>query len=256
MSYDGDGGDYTSGEISDSSNETSTDTSESDITVSDSEVASAFSEEGSVEESGESTTSKGNIFSETPTESKGGEENSQETISMEASTETKENENTTSTETTIENSEAEVAETNNPDSIHVTCIREDLAKSVHPDTGVPYETKTVEVNGQQLEVVVPEFESKFDFILEKEECLLSRQEHNTICNERLKEEVAANPEWAKNTFDSEQLAQIKDGKGVEGYTWHHDGGQVGHMQLVDAQTHRDTRHTGGIAIWGCKSKYI
>lgn len=228
MSYDGDGGDYTSGEISDSSNETSTDTSESDITVSDSEVASAFSEEGSVKE----------------------------TISMEASTETKGNENTTSTETTIENSEAEVAETHNPDSIHVTCIREDLAKSVHPDTGVPYETKTVEVNGQQLEVVVPEFESKFDFVLEKEECLLSRQEHNTICNERLREEVEANPEWAKNTFDSEQLAQIKDGKGVEGYTWHHDGGQVGHMQLVDAETHRNTRHTGGIAIWGCKSKYI
>lgn len=229
MSYDGDGGDYTSGEVSDSSDETSTDTSESDITVSDSEVASAFSEEGSVEASGETTASEGNLFSETPAESKGGEE----TISVEAS-----------------------AETGNPDSIHVTCIREDLAESVHPDTGVPYETKTVEVNGQQLEVVVPEFESKFDFVLDKEECLLSRQDHNTICNERLKEEVAANPEWAKDTFDAEQLAQIQAGKGVEGYTWHHDGGQVGHMQLVDAKTHRDTRHTGGIAIWGCKSKYI
>ncbi len=228
MSYDGDGDDYTSGEVSDSSNETSTDTSESDITVSDSEVASAFSEEG----------------------------NAEETISMEASTETKGNKNTIFAETLIENSEAEVAETHNSDNIHVTCIREDLAESIHPDTGVPYETKTVEVNGQQLEVVVPEFESKFDFVLEKEECLLSRQEHNTICNERLREEVEANPEWAKNTFDSEQLAQIKDGKGVEGYTWHHDGGQVGHMQLVDAETHRNTRHTGGIAIWGCKSKYI
>ena len=147
----------------------------------------------------------------------------------------------------------EKAETS--EAIHVNCTREDLAGKEHPETGVPYETKVVEVNGKQLEVTVPKFESNFDFKLESDQLQLDRQKHNDICNARLKEHCEANPDWASETFSQKQLDQIKSGKNPEGYTWHHDGGEVGHMQLVDSKVHHDTRHTGGIAIWGNKSKY-
>jgi hypothetical protein len=143
----------------------------------------------------------------------------------------------------------------NPDAIHVNCTREDLAGMEHPETGVPYETKVVEVNGKQLEVTVPKFESSYDFKLESDQLQLDRQKHNDICNAKLKEHCEANPDWASETFSQKQLDQIKNGKNPEGYTWHHDGGEVGHMQLVDSKVHHDTRHTGGIAIWGNKSKY-
>lgn len=153
---------------------------------------------------------------------------------------------------------AEPAATEKQDSgevIHVNCTREDLAGKENPETGVPYETTVVEVNGKQLEVTVPKFESNFDTKLEDDQLQLDRQKHNDICNEKLKEYCDQNPEWAKENFSDKQLDQIKNGKKPEGYTWHHDGGEVGHMQLVDSKIHNDTRHTGGIAIWGNKSKY-
>ena len=131
-----------------------------------------------------------------------------------------------------------------------------MAGKEHPETGVHYETKTVAVNGKQLEVTVPEFEDKYDFKLEDDQLQLDRSQHEDICNAKLKEYCDENPEWAKETFSQEQLDQIQSGKRPEGYTWHHDGGEVGHMQLVDSKIHHDTRHTGGIAIWGNKSKYI
>lgn len=145
-----------------------------------------------------------------------------------------------------------------PDSgetVHVNCTREDLAGKEHPETGVPYETKVVEVNGRKLEVTVPKFESNYDFKLDSNQLQLDRQKHNDICNAKLKEHCEQNPDWANETFSQKQLDQIKSGKKPEGYTWHHDGGEVGHMQLVDSKVHHDTRHTGGIAIWGNKSKY-
>lgn len=157
----------------------------------------------------------------------------------------------------IEAEEAILPEkTDTADVIHVICKRDDLAGMEHPETGVPYETKIVEVNGQKLEVTVPQFESNFDMKLDSDQLLLSRQKHEVICNAKLKECCEENPDWAKETFSQKQLEQIKNGVTPENYTWHHDGGEVGHMQLVDSKTHYNTRHTGGIAIWGCTSKYI
>lgn len=155
--------------------------------------------------------------------------------------------------------EAKSPENNEPpdssETVHLNCTREDLAGKEHPETGVPYETKVVEVKGRQLEVTVPKFESNYDFKLDSDQLQLDRQKHNDICNAKLKEHCEQNPDWANETFSQKQLDQIKSGKNPEGYTWHHDGGEVGHMQLVDSKVHHDTRHTGGIAIWGNKSKY-
>lgn len=157
----------------------------------------------------------------------------------------------------VESTDSAVSENaDRSDTIHVNCTREDLAGKEHPETGIPYETKVVEVNGKQLEVTVPKFESSYDFKLESDQLQLDRQKHNDICAAKLKAQCEANPDWASETFNQKQLDQIKSGKNPEGYTWHHDGGEVGHMQLVDSKVHYDTRHTGGIAIWGNKSKYI
>lgn len=139
--------------------------------------------------------------------------------------------------------------------IHVNCTREDLAGKEHPETGVPYETKVIELNGKQLEVTVPKFESNFDTKLEEDQLKFSRARHETICNKQLKERCESDPEWAKSQFNEKQLDQIRSGDTPDNFTWHHDGGEVGHMQLVDSEIHQNTRHTGGFAIWGKNSKH-
>ena len=256
MSYDG--GEYTSGEVTDSSSESSPETS-AEATVG--EVSAAFDEidekdadtvaqEAAEQEAGKAEMSgKADALEEAP-------EKTAEAVKTEVPPETPpETEETKSPETAA--SGVETAEkTDNPEVEHVTCRREDLAGQKHPETGVPYETTVVEVNGKQLEVTVPRFESKFDVTLEPEQQQLSRSKHNAICNEKLKDAVESDPGWAEKTFSAEQMEQIKAGKGAEGCTWHHDGGKVGRIQLVDEDIHDATRHTGGIAIWGYKSPYI
>jgi len=44
----------------------------------------------------------------------------------------------------------------------IKCRNENLEGQEHPETGVPFERKQVEVDGKQYEVVVPEFESSYD----------------------------------------------------------------------------------------------
>lgn len=131
---------------------------------------------------------------------------------------------------------------------HFKCINEDLAGKTHPETGVPFERKTVEVDGKLKEVVVPEFESNFDTKLPEELYRSSDKVQFQYCNEQLKNAVENDPEL-KEKFDDEQLEQISDGYIPDGFTWHHDA-EVGCMQLVDTKTHQITHHTGGKAIWG------
>lgn len=269
-----DGYEGSSGEISESTTETGSESSTGDSgeasTITQAETADAFDETG--KETGatdpetstgmESKTEKGSSI-EAPVASDKEEisnaeisaafdEESPGKMETPVAPDTKVETVSGKTETkSLENSKnADAAET-----IHVNCTREDLAGKEHPETGVPYETKVVEVNGKQLEVTVPKFESNYDFKLDSDQLQLDRQKHNDICNAKLKEYCEQNPDWASETFSQKQLDQIKSGKNPEGYTWHHDGGEVGHMQLVDSKIHHDTRHTGGIAIWGNKSKY-
>ena len=57
----------------------------------------------------------------------------------------------------------------------------------------------------------------------------------------------------KEKFTPEQIEQIKDGvedgTAPDGYVWHHNE-ETGKMELVDADVHAKTGHTGGRAIWG------
>lgn len=125
---------------------------------------------------------------------------------------------------------------------------ESLEGQEHPETGVPFEKRQIEVDGKQYEVVAPRFESAYDAQLPEDKLKSTDREQFKECNAQLKEAVENDPEL-REKFDEEQLEQIENGDTPDGYTWHHDV-DVGKMQLVDTETHQKTAHTGGRAIWG------
>ena len=133
-------------------------------------------------------------------------------------------------------------------SKQIKCRNEILEGQNHPETGVPFERKLVEVDGEQFDVVVPKFESIYDAQLPKPMFEATDREQFRECNVQLKNELATNKDL-RDRFDDEQLEQIDNEDTPDGYTWHHDA-EAGKMQLVDTETHQKTGHTGGRSIWG------
>lgn len=125
-----------------------------------------------------------------------------------------------------------------------------LESKTHPETGIPYELKTVETNtGEKVKGVFPVFDSAFDAnfpddLLEASDNLQFKES-----NQQLKAWVDNNPDNAKKLFTEESLEDIANGRTPEGYTWHHSE-EKGVMQLVDTETHAKSAHTGGKTIWG------
>ena len=144
----------------------------------------------------------------------------------------------------IENNDAQ----ENTDDRRIPCRNEEFAGKEHPETGVPFVAKKVIIDGIEKEVVTPVFESAFDSQLPEDKLTASDAVQNNECNQQLKEAVENNPEL-RAKFNNEQLEQINNGDTPDGYTWHHDA-DIGKMQLVDAEIHRATGHTGGRYIWG------
>lgn len=136
------------------------------------------------------------------------------------------------------------------DSLKTISTRnEGLEGQNHPETGVPYERKVVEMdNGEKVEGVFPQFESKLDVQLPEELEQASDNKQFAECNRQLKEKCENDPEF-RSQFTEDQLDDIEHGQTPEGYTWHHSE-EKGKMQLVDYDTHMRTGHTGGRNIWG------
>jgi hypothetical protein len=131
----------------------------------------------------------------------------------------------------------------------LTSRNKDLEGKKHPETGVPFEKKTVEdKDGNETEGVFPVFESLLDVQMPENLYEASDKDQFAECNKELKEAVEKDPEFAKK-FTPEQLEQIKNGETPDGYTWHHNE-ECGKMQLVDSEIHAKTGHTGGKVIWG------
>lgn len=129
------------------------------------------------------------------------------------------------------------------------CIREDLEGQKYPETGVPYERKVVDVDGQKVEGVFPQFKSEYETQLPEDMYKVDDPTQMKYCTNQLREEIKNNPELAEK-FDERQLQQIEKGaQKIDGYTWHHTE-EPGKMQLVDEDEHADTPHTGGRSIWG------
>jgi hypothetical protein len=130
----------------------------------------------------------------------------------------------------------------------LNCRNSELAGKTHPDTGVPFVEKTVQVGSIELRVVMPEFPTKFALDIPKEVWAKGDTAIFEYCTEQLKEAITANPELAKQ-FTSQQLEQIMNGDAyIKGLTWHHNE-VPGRMELVDSKVHAATGHTGGNTIW-------
>ncbi len=124
-----------------------------------------------------------------------------------------------------------------------------LEGKTHPETGVPYERKTVENDkGEEVSGVFPKFDSSFTAQLPEDKLKASDKEQEKECNKQLKEAVEKNPEL-KNKFTEEQQKQIENSQKPKGYTWHHNE-EKGKMELVDEEIHANSGHTGGRNIWG------
>jgi hypothetical protein len=132
---------------------------------------------------------------------------------------------------------------------HITTINESLEGKTYPGTDVVYKKHVFRLNGEKVEGVFPQFNSKVDVYLPKGLRFASDTEQFKYCTERLAKQIEAYPEMA-NQFTSRQLEQIKNGEPrISGLTWHHNE-IPGKMQLVNASEHSKCRHTGGRSIWG------
>lgn len=130
----------------------------------------------------------------------------------------------------------------------IICRNEGLAGDCHPITGVPFERKVIEIDGEKVEGVFPQFESQYTVDLPENLYQATNKEQFDYANQKLKEAVEKNPELAER-FDADQLEQIRNGDRPDGYVWHH-AENPGELQLIDRETHDKTGHTGGQVIWG------
>jgi hypothetical protein len=133
--------------------------------------------------------------------------------------------------------------------VRIETINDHLEGTVHPETGIPFEAKVIELtDGTRIEGVFPQFDSIFDVQLPENMYLDTDYRQFSYANQQLKEAIQQNPELAKR-FNALQLEQIKEGETPDGFTWHHSE-EVGKLQLVDERIHALTGHTGGRNIWG------
>ena len=132
---------------------------------------------------------------------------------------------------------------------HIPTINEAYEGKVYPGTNVEYRRRVFKVNGEKVEGVFPQFESKFDVMLPPSMREASDMDQFKFCTKRLEKRIEADSEFAKK-FTPRQLEQIKNGEPrIAGLTWHHNE-RPGHMQLVSQTEHNICRHTGGRNIWG------
>lgn len=126
----------------------------------------------------------------------------------------------------------------------------------HPDSGVPFVEKTVELaDGQVVEGTFPVFNSTFNVMIAEDLYLDSDDVHFEVANDTLYQAIIENPNLANDLGLSQaDLQALANSQTPEGYTWHHNE-EPGLLQLLDEETHAETAHTGGRAIWGGGSDY-
>lgn len=141
--------------------------------------------------------------------------------------------------------------TDNP--INIITQNEALEGDRHPITGVLFERRVITLpEGEKIEGVFPRFNSLFDAQIPEDLYLKSDYYQFKECNRQLLHAIDTMPSF-KKLFSKEQIEQIRegvfDGTAPDGFVWHHDA-ECGRIQLVDADIHSTTGHTGGRLIWG------
>lgn len=133
---------------------------------------------------------------------------------------------------------------------------QDLGGDIHPETGVPFEAKYIDLrNGQVVEGTFPVFDSTYHVQLSEELYLESDDVHFAVANDNLYQALQADPSLAKEIGLSQtDIQSLAYGETPDNFVWHHSE-EPGILQLVDKETHEQTGHTGGRTIWGGGSEY-
>ncbi|WP_174729253.1 HNH endonuclease [Mesobacillus harenae] len=131
-----------------------------------------------------------------------------------------------------------------------------LAGDIHPETGVPFMEKSVELpSGEVVTGSFPIFDPAYQVQLPEEMYLQSDHTHFSYANVELYEAIHNNPSAAAELGLTNQDVQgLSEGTTPSGYTWHHHE-EVGVLQLVEQETHHNTGHTGGRELWGGGAEY-
>lgn len=142
------------------------------------------------------------------------------------------------------------------DAEQLDTINNDLNGYEHPETGVPFAEKTVELpNGEAVEGTFPVFDSEFSVVIAEELYLESDDVHFNLANDTLYQAIQEDPNLANELeLSNTDIQALANGNTPEGYTWHHNE-EPGVLQLVDEEIHEQTGHTGGRFIWGGGSEY-
>lgn len=137
----------------------------------------------------------------------------------------------------------------NKNITEIKTINSGLKGKLHAVTNVEFKETIVRLEDNSLiKGVFPRFESMFDTNLPKEYLKKSDPSQFEFCNKKLHEDFFKG-KIDISKFNPDQIEQIKNGDQPRGLIWHHNE-KVGKMQLVDAQLHTFTTHTGGRSLWG------
>lgn len=135
---------------------------------------------------------------------------------------------------------------------HLECRNCILEGGRHPETGVQFVRRQIEINGVKIEGAFPQFPVKAEYVLPEALRTETQRKQFVYLNQQLAQEMRSDPEL-RSRFTQVQLEMIEDGKQPAGCTWHHNE-ELGRMQLVDTPLHAQTGHTGGDSIWCGREK--
>ena len=135
---------------------------------------------------------------------------------------------------------------------HLNCRNSYLEGYQHPDTGIPFVRRQINVGGETIEGVFPVFPCLVEAQLPENIMHSGLAEQLRCLNTWLLYELCENPSL-REMFTEDQLKNIQCLETPNGLTWHHNEA-TGLMQLVDSVIHHQTGHTGGDSIWGGRQR--
>jgi len=148
-------------------------------------------------------------------------------------------------------------EISNPEeSVKIETNNDHLAGLNHPETGVPFMEKTIDLpSGQDITGVFPVFEAEYEVKLDESLYLQTDYVQFSYANQELYDDIQEDPGLSAELGLSQQDIQgLANGDTPAGYTWHHSE-EPGVLQLVDQEIHEQTGHDGGRQVWGGGSEY-
>ncbi|MGD6830729.1 HNH endonuclease [Sutcliffiella halmapala] len=125
-----------------------------------------------------------------------------------------------------------------------------LSGTEHPETGVVFVEKIVELPSGEVTGAFPVFDFAYEVTLPEDFYLQSDYVHFSYANVELYEALQSNPEIIQELdLTDYDLQLLEQGNTLEGYTWHHSE-EAGLLQLIKEEVHHNTGHTGGRELWG------